>query len=150
MKVPGTKVIIGDGESMESLKIKYPDAVFLGRKPYTEVPKYMASANKFVFSSLTDTFGLVQIEALACGIPVIGYRVQGPKDVITSDTVGRLAEYDAATPDQNIRNLEAAWHATDGITSETTRTFAEAHSWERAALEFLHFLHRLPKPESTP
>jgi glycosyltransferase involved in cell wall biosynthesis len=145
MNIPGTKVVLGGGSDLAKLQAKYPKVVFLGKKPYNDVPKYMASADKFVFTSLTDTFGLVQLESIATGVPVVGYRVQGPIDVVTSPSAGRLADYDPARPSQNVANLEKAWHDASGITREQARKFAEDHSWERTTFEFLHFLHRLPK-----
>lgn len=146
MKVPGTKVLVGDGPELGQLKKEYPDAVFLGRKNYfTEVPAIMASADVFVFPSLTDTFGLVQLEALAAGTPVIGYRVQGPKDVIQSDRVGALTDYKPYEFDANVQGLAAAWKQAIQLDRKDCREYAENRSWERSVLEFLHFLARLPK-----
>lgn len=146
MNVPGTKVVIGGGPDEEKLKRLFPDAVFLGRKDYAkELPAYFASADKFVFPSLTDTFGLVQLEAAASGTPVVAYKVQGPIDVITSPDAGRLAQYAKSEGDENVRRLEQAWHETDALDRTKVRAFAEDHTWERSALEFLWFLSRLPK-----
>jgi glycosyltransferase involved in cell wall biosynthesis len=80
--VPGTKVIVGDGPARAALQARYPDAVFLGTRHGAELASIYASADVFVFPSKTDTFGLVMLEALACGVPVAGYPVQGPLDVI--------------------------------------------------------------------
>ncbi len=86
--VPGTKVVVGDGPARASLEAKYPDAIFLGTRQGTELASIYASADVFVFPSKTDTFGLVMLEALACGVPVAGYPVQGPVDVIGADGRG--------------------------------------------------------------
>jgi glycosyltransferase involved in cell wall biosynthesis len=115
----------------------------MGRKNYKDLPSYYASADVFVFPSLTDTFGLVQLEANASGVPVAAYKVQGPIDVITSPKSGVLANYDAKDPTGNIRNLTDAWHEAIKIKREDARAFAEEHTWEQSTLEFLYFLRRL-------
>lgn len=80
--VPGTKVVVGDGPDLARLKARYPDAVFLGPLHGEALAGAYAAADVFVFPSRTDTFGLVMIEALACGLPVAAYPVPGPLDVI--------------------------------------------------------------------
>ncbi len=141
MEIPGTKVLVGDGPELRNYQNKYKDALFLGRKNIDELPKYYASADIFVFTSLTDTYGLVQLEALASGIPVIGYNVQGPKDVITSKNVGVLVNYDQNNPDQNLRSLCAAWGKGMTLRKDDCRNFAIKKSWSSSALEFLYFLN---------
>jgi glycosyltransferase involved in cell wall biosynthesis len=64
------------------LKAKYPKAHFLGHRPNDELAEIYASADVFVFPSRTDTFGLVLIEAMACGLPVAAFPVPGPLDII--------------------------------------------------------------------
>lgn len=86
----GEKVIIGDGPERIELEKKYPDAHFLGIKKSEDLAAYYRSADVFVFPSRTDTFGMVLIEALACGTPVAAYNVIGPKDIITHDYLGIL------------------------------------------------------------
>lgn len=86
--VRGTKVVVGDGPARAALEAKYPDAIFLGTRQGTELASIYASADVFVFPSRTDTFGLVMLEALACGVPVAGYPVQGPLDVIGPEGLG--------------------------------------------------------------
>ncbi len=143
MNIPGTKVLAGGGPSLEELKKKYPQAVFLGRKDYKkELPAIFASSDIFVFTSLTDTFGLVQLEALASGVPVLAYDVQGPVDVITSRNVGRLVPY---LPGGNLPALEAGWHEAIALGRRDCREFALQHTWERSTLEFMHFLTRIPR-----
>lgn len=80
--VPGSKVIVGDGPARVALEARYPDVVFLGTRQGAELASIYASADIFVFPSKTDTFGLVIVEALACGVPVAGFPVQGPLDII--------------------------------------------------------------------
>jgi len=88
--LPGTKLVVGEGPRLEHLRAKYPDVVFAGVKVGEELAQHFAAADVFVFPSLTDTFGLVTLEALASGLPVAAYPVPGPLDVITDDRVGCL------------------------------------------------------------
>lgn len=88
---PGSKVVVGDGPATARLKAAFPEAVFLGRQSGEALAACYAGADVFVFPSRTDTFGLVMIEALACGTPVAAYPVHGPADVL-DDTCGALDE----------------------------------------------------------
>jgi len=80
--VAGSKVIVGDGPARVALETQYPEAIFLGAKHGAELASIYVSADVFVFPSKTDTFGLVLVEALACGLPVAGYPVHGPLDIV--------------------------------------------------------------------
>ncbi len=80
--VVGSKVVVGDGPMLDELRARYPDACFTGALQGAALAGAYAAADVFVFPSLTDTFGLVMIEALACGVPVAGYPVAGPLDII--------------------------------------------------------------------
>ncbi len=80
---PGSKVVIGNGPMLGKMKAQYPSAHFLGRKTGRELSEYYAAADVFVFPSKTDTFGLVMLEALACGTPVAAYPVRGPIDILS-------------------------------------------------------------------
>jgi glycosyltransferase involved in cell wall biosynthesis len=86
--VPGTKVVVGDGPALEALTARYPDVHFLGPKHGEELASAYRAADVFVFPSLTDTFGLVNIEALASGLPVAAYLVRGPIDILGADGRG--------------------------------------------------------------
>lgn len=88
LDLPGSKVIVGDGPALGELRQRYPDAVFLGAKQGSELASAYAAADVFVFPSRTDTFGLVNIEALASGLPVAAYRVPGPIDIIGRNGAG--------------------------------------------------------------
>ena len=90
LDVPGTKIQVGDGPKLEYYKKKYPDVHFVGVKRGKELANYYRQADVFVFPSRWDTFGLVQIEAMACGTPVATYPVQGPLDVIDQDETGYM------------------------------------------------------------
>lgn len=77
LSIPGTKVVVGDGPELNKLKKHFPKAVFAGFQTGETLAKTMASADVFVFPSRTDTFGIVMLDALACGVPVAAYPVQG-------------------------------------------------------------------------
>lgn len=87
LAVPGTKVVVGGGPALNRLKAQYPDVLFMGPKSGLELAACYTAADVFVFPSRTDTFGLVNIEALACGVPVAAYPVPGPIDILGA--VGR-------------------------------------------------------------
>jgi glycosyltransferase involved in cell wall biosynthesis len=87
--LPGTKVIVGDGPALEDLRQRYPAAVFLGARHGARLASAYAAADVFVFPSQTDTFGLVNIEALASGLPVAAFPVPGPIDILGRNGVGR-------------------------------------------------------------
>jgi glycosyltransferase involved in cell wall biosynthesis len=80
---PGTKVVVGDGPARVPLEAKFPRAIFMGALTGRELAGAYAGADVFVFPSRTDTFGLVVIEALACGTPVAAFPVSGPADIVT-------------------------------------------------------------------
>jgi glycosyltransferase involved in cell wall biosynthesis len=88
LDLPGTKVVVGGGPALAQLSARYPDTLFLGPKHGEELAACYAAADVFVFPSRTDTFGLVNIEALACGVPVAAYPVAGPLDIVGKDNKG--------------------------------------------------------------
>lgn len=88
---PGSKVVVGDGPALKALRNKFPEAHFLGKRSGEALAACYAGADVFVFPSKTDTFGLVMIEALACGTPVAAYPVPGPLDVLQPES-GAMAE----------------------------------------------------------
>jgi glycosyltransferase involved in cell wall biosynthesis len=91
LNIPGaTKIVVGDGPYRRELERRYPDIDFVGAKTGTELACYYAQADVFVFSSRADTFGVVNIEALACGTPVAAYPVPGPKDIVEPGLTGFL------------------------------------------------------------
>ncbi|RYE02051.1 MAG: glycosyltransferase family 1 protein [Sphingomonadales bacterium] len=121
---PGAKVIVGDGPARPMLEARYPEAKFLGALFGAELASAYAGADVFVFPSRTDTFGLVMIEALACGVPVAGYPVTGPIDIVTPET-GALSE-DLGTAIAEALTRDRAACAAYG------RTF----TWEASAAQF--------------
>ena len=92
LDLPGTKLVVGDGPATEKLRRKYPGAVFTGYRFGDELARHVAAADVFVFPSRTDTFGLVLLEAMACGVPVAAYPVTGPIDVVVNGVTGVLSE----------------------------------------------------------
>ncbi len=127
--LPGTKLIVGDGPQRAELAQKFKDAVFVGPKHGAELARYYQGADVFVFPSRTDTFGLVNVEALACGVPVAAYPVRGPLEILA----GAPAGCGAMNEDLRAACLEAL--ATRN--AETCRNHAQNFSWEAAARQFV-------------
>ena len=86
------KIMVGDGPMLETYKKKYPDVTFTGFKTGIDLARYYANAEVFVFPSKWETFGIVMIEAMACGTPVAAYTCQGPKDVIDQGVTGFMVD----------------------------------------------------------
>ncbi|MES2988534.1 MAG: glycosyltransferase family 1 protein [Pseudomonadota bacterium] len=121
---PGTKVIVGDGPARAMLEARYPDAMFRGAMFGPALASAYAAADVFVFPSRTDTFGLVMIEALACGVPIAGYPVTGPIDIVTPETGGLSEDLDAAIAEALTKDRKAC--------AAYGRTF----TWETSAAQF--------------
>jgi glycosyltransferase involved in cell wall biosynthesis len=126
LSLPGSKVIIGDGPDRMRLAATYPDCHFLGYKTGRDLARHIAGGDVFVFPSRTDTFGLVMLEAMACGLPVAAFPVTGPIDVVRRDETGCLHE-DLAT---------ACFKALE-LNRDDCRQYAVSRSWERATQQFL-------------
>ena len=126
LDAPGSKVVVGDGPQLASLKRKYPNVRFVGSKSGEELARYYAAADVFVFPSRTDTFGNVVLEALASGVPVAAYPVPGPKDVLQGQPVGVLDE-----------DLGYAVREALKISPDACRAFALSQSWRASAEQFL-------------
>ena len=126
LDLQGTKMVVGSGPQLEQLKKQYQNCVFVGPKKGAELSRYYASADCFVFPSKTDTFGLVLLEAMASGLPVAAYPVQGPLDVIADSGAGILDE-----------NLQIAAKRAVKIAREKCVQHAKKFSWERSAQIFL-------------
>lgn len=122
----GSKLVVGDGPYLETLRRRYPDAVFAGARTGEELARFYAAADVFIFPSRTDTFGLVLLEALASGLPVAAYPVQGPRDVVTDPAVGCLDE-----------DLGRAVATALTLDRGACRAFAERQSWDASAQQFL-------------
>ncbi len=134
LDLPGSKVVIGEGPHEAELRRRHPHTHFLGARHGAELAAHLAAADVFVFPSRTDTFGIVQLEALACGVPVAAFPVTGPRDVIAGAPVGVLDE-----------DLGRACLAALNLSREACRDFALDHSWERSARQFLRNLDGVPR-----
>ena len=138
LDLPGSKVVIGGGPQRAVLQRRYPKVRFLGEKTGKDLTSHLAAADVFVFPSLTDTFGVVQLEALACGTPVAAFPVTGPLDVIADHPVGALDT-----------DLRSACIRALGISRELCRNFALERSWENSARQFIGNLSAL-QPSRSP
>jgi glycosyltransferase involved in cell wall biosynthesis len=127
--LPGTKWVVGDGPERARLQRNFPDAVFWGAQPHDALPTWYRSADVFVFPSRTDTFGLVLLEAMACGLPVAAYPVAGPVDVLNLKP-----GYGVGALDEDL--VAAANHALTIPRSQPAQ-YAAQFSWEAVALAFL-------------
>lgn len=127
LNLPGTKLVIGDGPLRKRLEKKYgKNHLFVGYKRGQELVDWLSLVDVFVFPSRTETFGLVALEALACGIPVAAHDVMGPRDSVTNGIDGFLSE-----------NLEVAALACLHLLPRDCRKKAEQYSWERSADAFI-------------
>lgn len=130
LDLPGTKYVVGCGPQLNALKRKYPNVRFVGEHRGEELARYYSAADATVMPSLTETFGLVILESLACGVPVAAYPVTGPKDVIGNAAVGALDE-----------DLGQAAREALEISPQGCRTFARKFTWENSTQQFRENLH---------
>jgi glycosyltransferase involved in cell wall biosynthesis len=129
LDLSGTKLIVGEGPQREELEDKYKDAVFVGPKYGDELTRYYQGADVFVFPSRTDTFGLVNVEALACGVPVAAYPVRGPLEILDGAPDG------CGAMNEDLRKAcMDAWERRD---PQACRQWAENFSWEAATRQFI-------------
>jgi glycosyltransferase involved in cell wall biosynthesis len=101
--INATKIVVGDGPCRRRMEREYPEIQFVGVKRGKELAEYYANADVFVFPSRWDTFGIVMIEAMACGTPVAAYPVVGPKDVIDQGITGYMDDDLKVAIDQCLR-----------------------------------------------
>ncbi len=132
LDLPGEKVVVGDGPDRAMLSRRHPTAHFVGMQHGEALARHLATADVFVFPSRTDTFGLVMLEAMACGVPVAAYPVTGPVDVVEHGVSGWLDE-----------ELGVAAQRALDLDRTETRRHAERFSWERCTDEFLTNLEPL-------
>ena len=130
LDLPGTKWVAGDGPALPALKAKYPAVHFTGVLDQRQLATWYNAADVFVFPSRTATFGLVLLEAMACGCPVAAYPVTGPIDVIGDSPAGALDE------DLRVACLKAL-----SIERSVARRHAERWSWQACTRQFLAHLH---------
>ena len=127
LDLEGTKLIVGKGPDLDKLKKEYPEAKFKGERTNGELASYFASSDVFVFPSKTDTFGIVIIEALKCGLPVAAYPVAGPKDIFNGTNIGSL-------------NNDLKKAALEALKSDRSACIehAKKYTWENCAKIFLN------------
>jgi glycosyltransferase involved in cell wall biosynthesis len=135
LDTPGTKIVCGVGPLEESLRQRYPQVRWLGVLPRVELARLYASADVFVFPSVSDTFGLVMLEAMACGTPVAGYRAEGPNAVVADNQGGCLHD-----------DLREAFFGALAVPRSAARTRALAFGWDRAAGLFASYLIPVKAP----
>jgi glycosyltransferase involved in cell wall biosynthesis len=125
LDLPGQKLVVGDGPLRAELERKYPDAVFVGAKKGDELVSYYQNADVFVFPSKSVTFGLIMLEAIACGTPVAAFPVTGPIDVLKDSAAASLQH-----------DLRAACLEALNISRTVAREEALKNSWEAASRQF--------------
>ena len=132
LKMPSRlpKVVVGGGPSLKSYAKKYPDVEFVGFKKGRELADYYRDAACFVFPSLTDTFGIVLIEALACGTPLAGFNVTGPKDIVIEGVNGSLDD----------KKLENAVNRALQVNRTSTFNSSKTYTWDTVAEQFISSL----------
>lgn len=139
LDLPGSKWVVGTGPALDQLRARYPKANYLGVLERDELAKVYASADVFVFPSKTDTFGLVLLEAMACGLPVAAYPVTGPRDVIGDSKAGVLHE-----------DLRTACLAALELKREDALARAKLFTWRAATEQFFGNLHPRRRDAATP
>jgi glycosyltransferase involved in cell wall biosynthesis len=130
LDLPGSKWVVGEGPALTDLRARYPDTNFMGVLSQNELAEVYSSADVFVFPSKTDTFGLVLLEAMACGLPVAAYPVTGPLDVIGDSTGGALNH-----------DLRQACMDALALKREDAFAHAQKYSWRAATEQFLNAIH---------
>jgi len=135
-QLEGTKVVVGDGPQLQAQKAKHRGSHLFGVKQGIELAACFANADVFVFPSLTDTFGLVILEAMAAGTPVAGFNVPGPRDLIPGSRAGAIND-----------DLATACREALKCSRDVARAYAETYSWRACAEQFVNNLEPLPVPE---
>jgi glycosyltransferase involved in cell wall biosynthesis len=132
LDLPGSKVVIGEGPLEAELRKRFPDAKFLGLLENPALASHVAAADAFVFPSKTDTFGIVQLEALASGVPIAAFPVAGPSDVVGTNPIGVLSE-----------DLRAACLGALHVSRDACRAFALTRSWDKSATQFIGHIKKV-------
>jgi hypothetical protein len=130
LDLPGSKWVAGAGPALAGIRARFPAVNFLGVLDQQELAQVYAAADVFVFPSKTDTFGLVLLEAMACGLPVAAYPVTGPLDVLGDSKAGVMDE-----------DLRAACLGALKLRREDAAAHARKFSWRAATEQFLAHLH---------
>ncbi len=136
LDMPGSKWVVGEGPAMERIRARFPEVNYLGVLARDELAQVYAAADVFVFPSRTDTFGLVLLEAMACGLPVAAFPVTGPRDVVGDSRAGVMHE------DLRTACLEAL-----KLRREDAVARARLFTWRAATEQFLGHLHPRQRPQ---
>ena len=136
LPIQGTKVVVGDGPAREKLQSSYPQTLWVGYQTGADLARYYANADVFVFPSRTDTYGIVMLEAMACGVPVAGYPATGTVDVVQEGLNGSIDE-----------DLELAVMRALSVTRENCRRYAMSKSWDAVGELFAYELITMPAAE---
>lgn len=144
LDLPGSKWVVGEGPQREALMRDYPDVHFAGVVPHQELPRIYRAADVFVFPSLTDTFGLVQVEAMACGTPVAAFPVTGPIDVLEQGVSGVMHE-----------DLRTACLQALELDRERVAACGRQYGWDKPTRQFIaileqHSIERKVRPVPQP
>jgi glycosyltransferase involved in cell wall biosynthesis len=132
LQIDGTKILVGDGPYLEELKRKYPHINYAGYKSGIELAQYYACADVFVFPSKTDTFGVVMLEAMACGTPIAAYPVTGPTDIIIDGVNGCMDD-----------DLETAVEYALKCNRKNVYELSKDYTWEKCTNSFLKNLQQI-------
>jgi 1,2-diacylglycerol 3-alpha-glucosyltransferase/glucuronosyltransferase len=138
LDLPGSKVVIGDGPDTKRLRSAFSEAHFLGYKFGRDLAAHLAAGDVFVFPSRTDTFGIVMLEAMACGLPVAAHPVAGPVDVVLDGITGYLDD-----------DLARACARALTIDRNDCIRYARSRSWTHATAQFLAHLAIRTRVECT-
>ncbi len=125
LRLSGSKVVVGDGPQLHTLKQRHQTVVFTGYKFGDELVRAIAAADVFVFPSVTDTFGLVMLEAMACGVPVAAFPAAAPRHVVEPGVSGAINA-----------DLSVAIRAALALSPTICRRYAERFTWSRSARQF--------------
>ncbi len=129
LDLPGTKYVVGNGPAHDEMKNKHQNVKFIGYKFGEELAQFIAASDVFVFPSKTDTFGIVMLEAMACGIPVAAYPVTGPIDVVRDNISGCMND-----------DLKQAALCALELDTKNCLAQADEYTWEKASTMFLNNL----------
>lgn len=132
LQTTGTKILVGDGPYLDELKKKYSDVIFTGYKHGDALAEYYANADVFVFPSKTDTFGVVMLEAMACGTPIAAYPVTGPTDIIVDGVNGAMDD-----------DLQIAVEYALNCNRKNVYTLSKDYTWENCTRSFLNNLQQI-------
>ena len=138
LDTPGSKVVIGDGPDRVKLERDFPNVLFAGYRFGSDLARHLASGDVFVFPSRTDTFGIVLIEAMACGLPVAAYPVDGPRDVVQQGITGWLDE-----------DLGVAVEKALTVDPADCIHYSHGLSWKSVSREFKELLAPIPGNSSS-